>query len=46
MRNRKQALSIVDVRTYNRYLTFFAVSYRYFDDRTGVLFRFVLEKPA
>ena len=46
VRNRKQALSIVDVRTYNRYLTFFAVSYRYFDDRTGVLFRFVLEKPA
>jgi len=46
VRHRDEALSIVDTRTYNRYLTFFAVSYRYFDDRVGVLFRFVLLKPA
>lgn len=42
---REQALKIVDVKTYNRYVVFFAASYKYFDERTGVLFRFVLSKP-
>lgn len=43
--HREEALKLVDVRTYNRYITFFPVSHRYFDDRIGVLFRFVLVKP-
>jgi hypothetical protein len=42
---REEALKIVDVTTYNRYVVFFAASYKYFDERTGVLFRFVLSKP-
>lgn len=41
----KSAVKIVDVTTYNRYVVFFAASYKYFDERTGVLFRFVLSKP-
>jgi cyclopropane-fatty-acyl-phospholipid synthase len=43
--NREQALKLVDVRTYNRYVVFFPASYKYFNDRTGVLFRYVLSKP-
>ncbi len=42
---RDQALRLVDVQTYNRYVVFFPASYKYFDERTGVLFRFVLTKP-
>jgi len=44
--NRERALELVDVQTYNRYLVFFPAAWRYFDDVTGALFRFVLEKPA
>lgn len=43
---RERALELVDVRTFNRYMTFFCASWRYFDDCTGVLTRWVLEKPA
>lgn len=42
--NREQALKIVSVQTYNRYLVFFASAWRYFNDQTGTVFRFVLEK--
>lgn len=42
---REEALKIVSLETYNRYVCFFPASYKYFDDRTGVLFRFVLRKP-
>lgn len=45
VRNREEALRLVDVKTYNRYVVFFPASWRYFNDRTGVLFRFVLRKP-
>ena len=31
---------------YNRYLTFFPASWRYFNDNYGVVIRWVLEKPA
>ncbi|MEM9657263.1 MAG: class I SAM-dependent methyltransferase [Planctomycetota bacterium] len=44
--NRDRALELVDVKTYNRYLTFFPASWRYFHERIGVLQRWVLEKPA
>ena len=43
--HREEALKIVGVKTYNRYVVFFPASYKYFDDRMGVLFRFVLRKP-
>ncbi|NOY30429.1 MAG: class I SAM-dependent methyltransferase [Planctomycetes bacterium] len=43
--NRERALELVDVQTYNRYLTFFPVSWRYFNDGLGMLVRWVLEKP-
>ncbi len=41
-----EALRLVDVQTYNRYLTFFPTSWRYFNDNLGVVIRWVLEKPA
>jgi cyclopropane-fatty-acyl-phospholipid synthase len=44
--NREQALKLVSVRVYNRYLTFFPASWRYFHDNYGVVIRWVLEKPA
>lgn len=44
--HREEALREVGVRTYNRYVVFFAASWRYFDERTGSVFRFVLHKPA
>lgn len=42
--NRDEAIALVGVRTYNRFLTFFAVSWRYFDDGLGMLVRWRLEK--
>lgn len=42
----ERALELVDVQTYNRYLTFFPSSYRYFDDNLGMVVRWTLEKPA
>lgn len=43
--NRERALELVDVPTFNRYMTFFPASWRYFDDRIGILTRWVLRKP-
>lgn len=43
--NRERALQLVDVQTYNRYVTFFPSSYRYFDDGNGMLIRWVMHKP-
>jgi cyclopropane-fatty-acyl-phospholipid synthase len=43
--NRDEALKLVDVQTYNRYLTFFPASWRYFNDNWGMVTRWVLEKP-
>ena len=40
------ALKLVDVQTFNRYLTFFPTSWRYFNDNMGMVTRWVLEKPA
>ncbi|MEQ8208721.1 MAG: class I SAM-dependent methyltransferase [Lacipirellulaceae bacterium] len=42
--NREAALKLVDVKTYNRYITFFAASWRYFEDASGILTRWVLVK--
>ncbi len=44
--NRKRALELVDVQTYNRYITFFAASWKYFDEGRGMLVRWVMQKPA
>ncbi len=44
--HKDEALKIVDTRTYNRYMTFFPASWRYFHDRIGVVMRWVLQKPA
>jgi cyclopropane-fatty-acyl-phospholipid synthase len=46
VQHRDEALKRVDVRTYNRYLSFFPVSWRYFNDNWGVVTRWILEKPA
>jgi len=43
--NRERALELVDVQTYNRYVTFFPSSHRYFDDVLGMLVRWVMVKP-
>ena len=42
--NRDQAIELVGVETYNRYLMFFASAYRYFDDGVGTSVRWVMEK--
>lgn len=42
--NRDEAVKLVGVRTYNRYLVFFPASYSYFDRGSAVLLRCVLEK--
>lgn len=39
-----RAIELVGVRTYNRYMTFFPASWRYFEDGSGVVMRWVLEK--
>ena len=44
--NRQRALELVDVKTFNRYMTFFPASWRYFEDASGVVMRWVLEKEA
>ena len=43
--HKEEALRLVDVQTYNRYLTFFPASWRYFNDNWGMVTRWVLEKP-
>ncbi len=42
--NCDQAIELVGVRTYNKYIVFFPASWRYFDDGEGMLVRWVLEK--
>lgn len=44
--NRERALELIDVQTYNRYLTFFPTSWFFFNDNLGMLVRWVMEKPA
>lgn len=44
--NRERALEIVDVQTFNRYLTFFPASWFYFNSGKGMLIRWILQKPA
>lgn len=41
---RQQALDLVGTRVYNRYVVFFPSSWKYFNERTGLLFRFALRK--
>jgi cyclopropane-fatty-acyl-phospholipid synthase len=43
--HRAEALELVGTRVYNRYVVFFPASWKYFNECTGVLFRFVLRKP-
>jgi len=42
--HRERALELVGVKTYNRQLTFFPASWRYFDDGMGMLVRWVMVK--
>jgi len=44
--NAEQAIDLVGVRTYNKYLVFFPMSWRFFNERHAVLVRYVLEKPG
>lgn len=43
--HRDEALRLVGTRNYNRYVVFFPASWKYFNEGTGKLFRFVLRKP-
>jgi cyclopropane-fatty-acyl-phospholipid synthase len=43
---RDEALKLVNVRTYNRYVTFFPTSWRYFNDNWGMVTRWILEKAS
>jgi cyclopropane-fatty-acyl-phospholipid synthase len=42
--NRDRAIELVGIPTYNRYVCFFPSAWRYFNDVTGQLFRWVMEK--
>ncbi len=42
---REQAIELVGVQTYNRYLVFLATAHRFFNDNDAMLMRFLLEKP-
>lgn len=42
--NRERALELVGVRTYNRYLTFFAVTWRWLNLGLGITVRMAMEK--
>ncbi len=42
--NQAKAIGIVGVETYNRYLVFFPIAWRVFDEGQTKLYRFVLEK--
>jgi cyclopropane-fatty-acyl-phospholipid synthase len=44
--SRERAIQLVGVRTYNRYLVFFAASWRYFQDVIAMLVRVAMVKPA
>jgi cyclopropane-fatty-acyl-phospholipid synthase len=46
VKNRERAIELVGVQTYNRYLMFFAASWRYFDQMTGFVVRMILEKDG
>lgn len=42
--HREEALELVGTQVYNRYVVFFPASWKYFNERTGVLFRFAMQK--
>jgi len=44
VQNREEAIALVGVKTYNRYLVFFPASWTFFDQKQATLHRFVLEK--
>jgi cyclopropane-fatty-acyl-phospholipid synthase len=44
--NQKKALSLVSLEIYNRYMTFFPISWLFFAQRESNLHRMVMEKPA
>jgi cyclopropane-fatty-acyl-phospholipid synthase len=44
--NRDRALELVGVRTYNRYLVFFAAAWRLFHEAVAILVRVLMVKPA
>ena len=46
VRHRDEAIDLVGVPTYNRYLVFFPASWMMFEEKYGLVMRWVLEKPA
>lgn len=44
--NREQALSLVGLEIYNRYMTFFPIAWLFFQHEEANLHRIVMEKPA
>ncbi|GAB4385679.1 MAG: hypothetical protein Kow00121_50890 [Elainellaceae cyanobacterium] len=43
--NREQAIELVGVETYNRYMTFFPISWLFFQQQEAAIHRIVMEKP-
>lgn len=43
--HREQALNLVGLRTYNRYMTFFPISWLFFEQNEARLHRVVMQKP-
>jgi cyclopropane-fatty-acyl-phospholipid synthase len=44
--HREQALTLVGLKTYNRYMTFFPISWLFFQQNEANLHRVVMEKPS
>lgn len=46
VKNQEQALELVGLEIYNRYMTFFPVAWRFFQEQEAALHRVVMEKPT
>jgi cyclopropane-fatty-acyl-phospholipid synthase len=46
VKNQEQALELVGLEIYNRYMTFFPIAWRFFQEQEATLHRVVMEKPS
>ena len=46
VKNQEKALELVGLEIYNRYMTFFAISWLFFQQEEAQLHRVIMEKPA
>lgn len=46
VKNKEQAIELVGLEIYNRYMTFFPIAWRFFQEQEAALHRVVMEKPS